>query len=56
MTNRQILMKIKAAKSAGEISALLAEGEMFERASDRTKTRWRMAAERRRKWLEEQAQ
>jgi hypothetical protein len=55
MTNRQILTRIKNAQRASDIEALLSEGEMFENVSHKTRARWEKAAERRRKWLEEQA-
>lgn len=54
MTDRKILNRIKNARNEGDIAALLAEGAMFETVSERTRSRWRIAAEKRRKWLQEQ--
>jgi hypothetical protein len=54
MSHRQILAKLKVAKSAEEIAALLAASELFENAKWKTRARWKRAAEKRRKELVEE--
>jgi len=53
MTDRQILHRIRRASSPDEIEKLLDEGRQFQNATERTRSRWRKHAEKRRKALEE---
>jgi hypothetical protein len=49
MTHKRLLERIRTASSAEQIDELLAEGETFEKATDRTRNRWRKKAAQRRR-------
>lgn len=54
MQSFQILHKIRRALSLEELADLLKQGEQFTEATERTRSRWKRHAEKRRKFLEDQ--